>query len=237
MKNKNWFWGLFFLLLAVFVIGSQIEAFGEIGAMTVIATAILAALVIPSLFNRNFFGIFFPLAFLYMIYREPLELPDISSWQLLVAALLASIGFSILFGTHRSKVVCFHKRNDYSYKSIPNKEDIDDNNPYTKVNFGSSSKYLHSDSLKTGQFIVSFGALEVYFDQAQLSPDGAEINIDCSFGAIELFVPKHWKVRDNIKATLGGVENNSRFASPSEDAPQLIINGNVQFGGVEIKYI
>ena len=241
MKNRNWFWGFFFLLIAVFIIGTQIDAFGEIGTMTILATAILAALVIHSIFRRNFFGVFIPFAFLYMIYWEPLNLVEISAWKLFLAAVLVSIGFSILFGSRSSRVTFVHnveKNYKHGHKSYDHtSENIDDNNPYVKVNFGASSKYLHADCLRGGQFIASFGALELYFDQVQLSPEGAEINIDCSFGAIEIYVPRHWKVQEKIRTTLGGVEHNAHGASPAADAPCLTIKGNVSFGGVEIRYI
>ena len=37
MKNRNWFWGFFFLLSAVFVIASQIGSFGQIGFISILA--------------------------------------------------------------------------------------------------------------------------------------------------------------------------------------------------------
>ncbi|MDF2632563.1 MAG: hypothetical protein K0Q85_1159 [Caproiciproducens sp.] len=234
MKNRNWFWGFFFLLSAIFVIASQTGSFGQIGLMSLLATVLLAALAIHSAVNRNFFGIFLPLAFLYMIYWQPLKLIEISFWLLILAAVLTSIGFSILFRSHPPKMMDWHGGMQHSNQTS---ENIDDNNPYTKVSFGSSSKYLHSDSLKSGQFIASFGALEVFFDQAQLSPEGAEIFIDCSFSGVELYVPKHWQVLDNMHASLGAVNNDVRLAHPQENAPKLIITGNVQFGAVDIKYI
>ncbi|MEQ8155554.1 MAG: hypothetical protein ABRQ25_11825 [Clostridiaceae bacterium] len=234
MKNRNWFWGFFFLLSAIFVIASQPGAFGHVGFLSILATVLLAALFIESLIKLNFFGTFIPLAFLYIIYWEPLDLVYISPWLLIFAAILASIGFSILFGRHPEKPIHFHGGNDCFKKS---NESTDDNNPYAKVKFGASSKYLHSDCLKSGQFTVSFGALEVFFDQAQLSSEGAEIFIDCSFGAVKLYVPRHWRVKDNIQASLGGMDNNSRSSQASENSPVLTITGSVQFGGIEIHYV
>jgi len=234
MKNRNWFWGFFFLLAAIFVIASQTGSFGQIGLMSILATVLLAALAIHSAVNRNFFGMFLPLAFLYMIYWQPLKLIEISFWLLILAAVLASVGFSILFRSHPSKMLDWNGGIQHPNQTS---ENIDDNNPYAKVSFGSSSKYLHSDSLKSGQFIASFGALEVFFDQAQLSPEGAEIFIDCSFSGVELYVPKQWRVHDNMHVSLGAVNNDARLTEPLENAPMLNITGNVQFGAVDIKYI
>lgn len=234
MKNRNWFWGYFFLLSAVFVIASQIGSFGQIGFISILATVLLTALIIHSAADRNYFGIFVPLAFLYMIYRQPLHLIEISLWLLILAAVFASMGFSFLFRSHPKSKMYWHDDFEHAHQTV---ENIDDNNPYAKVSFGASSKYLHGDCLKSGQFFVSFGALELFFDQAQLSPDGAELFLDCSFGAIKLFVPRHWRVIDSLHASLGGVDNDIRLSQPAENAPQLTLTGNVQLGGVEIHYI
>lgn len=232
MKNRNWFWGVFFLVAAVFVLASQFGSFGHIGLFSILATVLLVALLIEGLIDRNFFGIFVPIAFLYMIYQQPLHLVVISIWLLLLAAVLASTGLSMIF--HKHPHYHCHDKHEEFYQTT---ENIDDNNPYAKVSFGSSSKYLHGDCIKTGQFTSSFGALEVFFDQAQLNPEGAEIFLDCSFATIKLYIPRHWIIRDNVRASLGSVENDVRLNQPAENAPRLTLSGTVQFGSVEIHYI
>ena len=234
MKNKNWFWGIIFILSAVFVIASQTGSFGHMGILTMAATVLLAAMIISSIVNRNFFGIFLPLAFLYWIYAGPLNLTDISIWKLIIAAVLISMGFSILFRSHPKAWVCEHGKYD---RHSTTTENIDDNNPYANVSFGSSIKYLHSDCLKSGQFSSSFGSLEVYFDQVQLDPAGAEIFLDCSFGSIKLYIPKEWRVLENVKTSLGSIENKIRLSNLPENAPKLTLTGNVSFGSIEIQYI
>jgi hypothetical protein len=234
MKNRNWFWGIIFLLSAIVVIATQTGAFGKIGVLSILASVMLIAIIIQSAVSVNFFGVFLPMAFLYMIYKEPLNLPEIQTQLLLLSSVLASIGFSILFRAKPKKKVFDCGANKNFSKST---ETIDDNNPYAKVNFGASSKYVHSDCLKSGNFSVSFGALEVYLDQAQIDPNGAEIFIDCSFGGIEMYIPRHWRVVDNLQVNLAGVDNNTRLAKIDENSPVLTLSGNIQLSGVEIKYV
>ena len=242
MKNRNWFWGIFFILAAVFVIGSQMGAFGEIGFMTILATVVLISILIHSLFYLNFFGVLAPLAILYEFYHELVGLPDVSLWFLLLAAVLGSIGLSIIFhrASHRRWVnhhVKVHQGEAYKHHSKGvDVENIDDNNPYVKVSFGSYSKYLHADALKSGEFVASFGSLQVFFDQVTLDPAGAEVMVDCSFGEVELFIPRQWRVIDKLHASLGNIENHSHD-NPAEGAPQIILRGKVSFGNVEIKYV
>ncbi len=237
MKNRNWFWGSFFLLAAIFVLASQFGSFGEIGILSILATVLLVAIIIHSAIRLNFFGIFLPVAFLYPIYQKPLGFVPIGLWLLVFAAVLASIGFSCIFHPNHHWEKWVHHGHGGIESMEHTSENIDDNNPYSKVSFGASSKYLHGDSVKSGQFLVSFGSLEVFFDQAQLSPEGAEMLLDCKFGSIKLFIPRTWRVYDNLHASLGSVENDMRIARPTEDSPCLTLNGSVELGSVEIHYI
>lgn len=233
MKNKNWFWGIIFLLAAVFVVGNITGAFVNIGFWSIAATVLLAAIMISSIIYLNYFGIFVPAVFLYKIYWQALNWPDVSIWGLLLAAVLASVGFEILFHKRHRWNCCPH--GDYhKYNRIS--ESSDDNHPYAKVSFGASSQYLHGNCIESGEFTSSFGELDVYFDQAMLSPSGAEVFFDCSFGAIKIFVPRLWQVKDNIRASLGAVQND-RTAQPDPNAPVLTLSGNVQFGAIEIHYV
>lgn len=233
MKHNNWFWGVFFVLAAVFVIASQVPSFTKIGVWTIVATVLLAAVFIQSLIHLNFFGTFLSVALAYILYQIPLDLYFIAPWFLILAAVLLSIGFHIIF-RKQAKYQYNAKNNKENTQSI---EEIDDNNPYAKVSFGACSKYIHADSLKSGQFYTSFGALEVFFDQTQLDPTGAELYVDCSFGEIKLYFPRNWHVIDSINASLGSVKNESRLNNPSENAPILKVKGNVSFGSVEIHYV
>jgi len=79
--------------------------------------------------------------------------------------------------------------------------------------------------------------LEVYFDQAELHPDGAEVFVECSFGSVELYVPRHWRIINETRCTLGAAEiNNKRFESVP-NPPTLTVYGNVSLGALEISRI
>jgi len=111
------------------------------------------------------------------------------------------------------------------------------NNPRISVSFGEICRYLHADRLETVRLECSFGSLEVYFDQAQLSPGGAEVSVSCNFGSVELFVPRHWRIIHNMSATLGSAEVNGSFEPSDENAPTLTVTGNVSFGSIEVNRI
>ena len=113
----------------------------------------------------------------------------------------------------------------------------EENNPQISVQFGSISRYLRANSLETVDLDCKFGALEVYFDDVTLSPNGAEAYLNCQFGAIELYVPSHWRIIDNLSVTLAGVEIKGKKRNQDENAPVLTVSGNVAFGAAEVHRI
>lgn len=235
MKHNNWFWGTFFLAAAVFVVASQVGAFVHIGFWSIAAAILLAAAFISSLIDRNFFGIFISGALLYLIFQHPLHLMIIPFWQLILAAVLASIGFSFLFHSHHhwEKWAC-HGSFKERGKSA---EKIDGNNIYARSSFNESCRYLHADSLKRAHLVSSFGKLSVYFDQVQLDPAGAEVFIDVSFGDMTLYLSKDWHVSNLVDTGIASVSDDSRNIPSDANAPKMTLTGKLSFGRLEIHYV
>lgn len=256
MRRKNWFWGVFFVLAAVLIVAWQVTSFATLGFWTILAAVFLAACLISSLVKLNFVGTLLSGALLYLVLQTPLGWMPISPWLLILAALFAGGGLSMIFkrrprygsyggygghGGWRRVEAAQSEWDEHAAAEHQNymrkDENDDDNRPYGKVSFGSSSRYLHSTALEYGQFSASFGAMEVYFDQATLAPGGAEVFCDASFGAVRLIVPSGWVVEDRIHTSVGGVDNDASQARPGPNAPHLVLTGNASFGAVEVVYV
>jgi len=235
MKNKNWFWGLFFIGAGALVIFNQLGYLAGFSLLSLLITILLVPVIIKSIFHANFWGILFPIALLAIAFAEPLGITNLTPWPVLLTALFGSIGFSTLFGNP-------WRKNCGNFCNTTNHENFDEvvnspdkNNVEYRVNFGSAIKYVNSQELQTANFTCSFGALKVFFDNTKISPEGARINCDCSFGAIELYIPKTWRVINKINVSLAGVEEkNHRVES---DGPDVILTGNINLSGVEIVYV
>jgi hypothetical protein len=243
---SNWLWGTLLLLAAAFVLANQFGGFINIGIGSIIVTVLALLFIVQCIANLSFSALPIPLAVLYYVFSEPLGFPFIKLWTLLLAAVLATIGLAVVLphrrirsdGTQSGK----YKYKHYKYSkdhSVYSSEDEagNDNNPSVSVKFGSVSRYLHSDCLETAHLYCNCGELEVFFDKAQLSPDGAVANCYCSLGSMTIFIPKHWHVIDELGCTLGGVEIDDRFAEPEENAPQLRIIGSVVLGAIEVRLV
>jgi len=239
MKSRfsNFFWGVFLLLAAAFVLTNRYFGFADIGVGSIVITILALAFIVQCLARLHIAPLVIPLTVLYFIFRDPLDLPYIQTWKVITAAACAFIGLGILIPHNRhffNKCGGSDGSGDQQQR-IP-EEGNRDNNPNISVNFSAVSRNLNADSLETVRLSCSFGALEIFFNQVTLGPNGANAFITCSFGGIQLFVPRHWQVINNLNCTLAGVDIKS-YAAPADNAPRLTLNGSAFCGGIEVKYI
>lgn len=231
MKNKNWFWGLIFIGGAALLLISQLVDKNNANLFNYAVGVVVLALVIHSIVRRHYFFVFVPPAIGYLLVQNNMEWPPISPWLLIAAGVLVSIGFEILFPKQKKQQVCCGGGN---FKTIT--ETVDDDNPNIYVRFGSTIKYLHAANLQKGSLSVSLGSLEVYLDQVTLDPNGAELNLDCSLGELKLYLPRHWRVNNNVHISMADIKSIGNPA-PMDDAPTLTLTGSVRMGSIEVRYI
>lgn len=231
MKHKHIFWGIFLLAAAVFIVVGQTVSFAAVGFWSIAATVLLTAAFIASLANVNFFGIFVSAALLYEIYQAPFRWQAVNVWILLLAAVLASVGCGIIFHPHRDRCRYGHNGGE-AYGG--GTETLEGDHIVSRCGFSESCKYLRSNGLKTADLSVSFGKMEVYFDQVRLAPEGAAVHAQASFGKMELYIPAGWRVVDRTRASFGTVTNRQRADPVPQDAPTLTIDGDASFGELEI---
>ncbi len=238
MKHRNWFWGIFFLAAGFFVVASQVGGFLQLGFWSIAATVLLLAAFIGSLMDLSFFGIFVSAALLYAIYQEPLSWPFVSVWLLLLTAVFISTGLSFIFHGRFQRRWVKRKYCGENWGTHGSTEEyIDGDDVSISESFSEVSKYLHAECLRQAHIASSFGTLNVYFDSVTLSPDGAEVFVDVSFGKIEIYLPKEWRVIDQVHTSVGAVTNNLRSNTMAADSPVLTLKGRVSFGNLEIRYV
>lgn len=231
-NGGNLFWGIFFLLAAVFLLVGRLELFPDFDIVTLFITIFLAAWLIQSLKKKSFSGILFSIAFLCILYDDFLGIDELTPFPILGAAMFASIGLSFIFEKpkHHSSHYTYQRPNHMEYG-----EEIKKGLFTFSNSFGESVKYVNSDDFTQADINNSFGSIKIYFDDAMIQNGQAIINLNVKFGSTELFFPKTWNIVNQASATLGSIEENNR--SCSNGSPTVILNGEVAFGSVMITYI
>jgi len=239
MRVSKLIWGTFLLSAAAFILINQISGFTTLGAGSIIVAILSLAFTVQCLARLHIAPLPLPAAVLYIVFRSHFNLPHIEAWALFLTAILASVGLAVLL-PRRRRIICGvhtgHKSGSRRHEA-PTENCTGGNNPSVSVNFGAVSRRITADALESVQMQCNFGALEVYLDQATPSPNGVDAEINCSFGAVELVVPKEWQIINHLNCSLGGVDVDKRPSAIKEGAPKLSLKGNVSLGGIEVKRV
>lgn len=232
MKKERTFWGLALILGGVFLIISKLGYFPDVNLFSLLLTFFLVIVIVKSFIRINFSGILFPIAFICIIYDKQLGITNITPWTVLIAALLGSIGLSMIFHKRTKLINKKYNCEDYKFEKI----DVEDENHVRfESSFGASIKYINTDNFEQADFNCSFGAMKVYFDNATMRKSNAIVRINASFSGVELYIPRTWNVDDRTNVFLGGISEKNKNDKIITNTLTLV--GDINFSGVEIIYI
>lgn len=238
MKKRHFdadkfFWGFCFLAGAVALILSKLDYLPSLALIQIVLTIFFLWTLIKGLIHVSFGEILFSLAFLACIYDEILGITELTPWTVLGAALLGTIGLSLLFPRKRSRHIRRHPEMTPEVIDVPDDQIIQYEN-----SFGSSIKYINSDNFQAAYLKCSFGEMKAYFDNAVIRQGNAQVKLKVSFGSMALYVPKTWQVIDNTSVSFGDVDfKNADRCQHQPDGPVLYLTGEVSFGSAVIFYI
>lgn len=143
------------------------------------------------------------------------------------------IGISILFKrkphhSHRR----WGERTDYTQTSYTSEDGfiVSDNT------FGSIQQIVLDPVFNGASMKCTFGGTILDLRRTKLDKPETFIEVDCTFGGIEIYVPSDWNVQTQVQAIIGGCDD-KRYNSvaPVDQEHVLIIQGKVNFGGIELK--
>ncbi|WP_334330470.1 LiaF transmembrane domain-containing protein [Companilactobacillus sp. HBUAS59699] len=249
MKNRNGiFWGLFMLLSAGILVVSQLHLITyTLSFWTVVATIFLVAILIKSLVYFMIPGTVFSLAFLAILYAKPLGITAIVPWTVLGAALLITIGLSLIlrpvlakyhpwmrYGHHGNNWhnPRMHARFDHNIDV----ETVDEPDVNVSVKMGNSVRYVTSKNFKQANIDVSMGNAKVYFENVEVD-ETATINVGVSLGGVELYVPKNWNIVKQIDDNnMSGITEEG-IPEVTADSPTVTVHGYSSLAGLKICYI
>lgn len=229
-------WGLFFILAGCYLIAGKIWDLPDISAIGVVITVFCIWVFVKGILRLNFYEILFPIAVVCIVYDDLLGITELTPWPVLGAALLGSIGLSMIFKSNKKShfCVCGDGKDPYN-GNFSDVEQCSGERVRCENNFGSQIKYINSENFCSATLENNFGSLNVYFDNAIIQGGQASVSVENNFGETVLYIPKQWKVENNISRAFGSVSEVGRYEGSSESV--LYLQGECNFGSVEIHYV
>ncbi|MBR6530081.1 MAG: hypothetical protein IKT43_01535 [Clostridia bacterium] len=221
------------LLLDAFGVIAPLSLFvGELTAFKIIAGLLLLIFIAARLIRGDVAAIFFPLAFLFMLFEKNiaylcgLENEDfLNNWLVLLVALLLHVGISVLLPSTKIK------KNKFAAGMS-----IDGSSTVAECNFGASAVYVDCATFSPARIENSFGACNVYFENVDKYEGAKTLYVENNFGAMCINVPSAWMVKTSIENSLGSY-NVQKNESVDDSAPALLIAGENDLGAINVKFV
>lgn len=105
------------------------------------------------------------------------------------------------------------------------------------ISFAGRKEIVTSRSFRGGLVRASFAGAEINLTSADSDIQPMVLEIHANFAGIEIIVPSHWDVQNEINPTMGSVEDHRivRTHDASVERRMLILRGSCSFGSVEVK--
>lgn len=103
--------------------------------------------------------------------------------------------------------------------------------------FGGRKEIITSKQFSGCNATAVCGGVEINLMQADNIAQPMIIDLRVVFGGVEIIVPSHWEIINEVDVIFGGIEDkrNLRTASDVGETKKLLLRGSVTFGGLELK--
>lgn len=225
-KKSNLVWGVFFMLAGVFTVMNAAGAFEGVDLFRTAFTLLMIPVVVVSIMDVNFWGIFFPFALLGIMYDSELGIEDLTPFPILIAAAFFSLGMSMLV----PKKAMPGLGTQAAVGGTPN---ID---LYIRARMGRQIKSLPNGLFRSVAVDAFCADIKVYVSGAQLMDGHGDLLLSCTVSNVELYVPRDWQVIAATDCTAKEIDEKG-YVNAAKSENVLLIHGSARATGVTVVYV
>ena len=98
MKDKRLYWAAYLIVAALVILLNALDVFPtKLSLFNLIISILMGGIIVGSIINLNFYGIFVPLSVIGILFAEELRITSITPVPIIVIAILLSIGMQLIF--------------------------------------------------------------------------------------------------------------------------------------------
>ncbi len=227
MKNvKNILWGIFLVLMGILI---GLDTFEVLNINFFFDGWWTLFIIIPctiDLFKgrdktADILGIAVGI-FLLLVCRDIITFQILI--KLLVPTILVFVGLSLLFKNKAGGKVA-REIKQINENGLPRRE--------FGASFSKENLNLDGQVLQSMDLSASFGKLSCNFQNTTVNTD-IVLNVNASFGSVEIIAPKGVRVVVKSSSLFGGVANKTENIDQNINMPKIYINAVCMFGGVDV---
>lgn len=160
-------------------------------------------------------------------------LPFSAGTELILPAIVVILGISLL-------VDALKKKNGHRFHIGGSSEDRNDfhtdADTFTySASFGENTQTVSLPVLSNGKVSCSFGDYTVDLTEVASVSADCQLDVSCSFGEVELLVPRRFAVKPNTDTSFGEVSISGQ--PDPQPAGVIRLKGGVSFGEIEVRYL
>lgn len=238
MKNKSGiFWGIALILAALLLIVDSLgNSLGviDLPLFKMAASVLLLAWTVTEIAHGRPDHIFFPLAFIFILFRG--DIADyfgadndlIPVWTVLLCAVLLQAGTNLLFTRSKKRGSGVHADGG-AY--IARDAEGPSGNGTCENNLSSGVCYIDAANLGYQRIENNLGSMDVYIENGNIYAGGGTIEIENNLGTTKVHIPHTWRVDLRIERALAGVNDRTVH---NNMGPVVVICGECNLGSIEI---
>jgi len=92
-----------------------------------------------------------------------------------------------------------------------------------------------SKQFRGGRLTAVLSGVTLDLRDAELSPEGATIDVDSTLSGIEILAPRGWRVSCDVDAVMSGVDGGYTRTQSATSGPHLRVKGSIVAGGLCVR--
>ncbi|MBY5035024.1 hypothetical protein K6V78_08170 [Streptococcus gallolyticus] len=208
--------GISLIALALLILFKDLLGLTGLQIWPMVWIIVFGVLTIDGMVNSRWYsGVFFAIL-TFATANSMFDWTEISFWTLVLVGFLLMLGIKLLTQPKHKWLTV----NGLSSE----KETV----------FGSATRYVNDSNFIQDKAEVAFGSLSIFFDNAVILGDVADLNIDVAFSGLTLYVPSSWYVDVSVDNAFSSVKCKPSLL-PTDKV--LRIRGDLAFSSLTVRYI